>query len=71
MSSSPNRSAPVHGRSPQGPVSRSIFAMTMDMDRRDFGRGKETAQAGASKINARSSRRGDADEPDRPIDQTS
>ncbi|MCB1342286.1 MAG: LLM class flavin-dependent oxidoreductase, partial [Pseudooceanicola sp.] len=59
-----------HTREPRVSVSRSIFALTSDMDRRYFGRGgKESDQIGHIDNFRGIFGRGYADEPDRLIEQ--
>ncbi|WP_138468557.1 LLM class flavin-dependent oxidoreductase [Poseidonocella sp. HB161398] len=59
-----------HARAPRTSVSRSIFAITNDMDRRYFGRGgKERDQFGIIDQTCSVFGRGYADEPDKLIDQ--
>ncbi|WP_108261187.1 LLM class flavin-dependent oxidoreductase [Mangrovicoccus ximenensis] len=59
-----------HKRAPRTSVSRSIFAITNDMDRRYFGRGgKERDQFGFIETQRSVFGRGYADEPDRLIEQ--
>ncbi len=58
-----------HARTPRVSVSRSIFALTTDMDRRYFGRGKESDQVGFIEEQRSIFGRGYADEPERLIEQ--
>lgn len=59
-----------HARTPRVSVSRSIFALTTDMDRRYFGRGgKESDQIGDIDEMRAIFGRGYADEPDKLIEQ--
>ncbi|AJE46453.1 LLM class flavin-dependent oxidoreductase [Celeribacter indicus] len=59
-----------HRRDPRVSVSRSIFALTTDMDRMYFGRGgKDSDQIGMIEQTRSIFGRGYADEPDRLIDQ--
>ncbi|MDB5659733.1 MAG: class flavin-dependent oxidoreductase [Cypionkella sp.] len=58
-----------HARTPRVSVSRSIFALTSDMDRQYFGRGKEADQIGQIDNFRGIFGRSYADEPDRLIDQ--
>ncbi len=59
-----------HAHEPRVSVSRSIFALTNDMDRRYFGRGgKESDQVGFIDQQRAIFGRGYADEPDRLIEQ--
>ncbi len=59
-----------HGRAPRVSVSRSIFALTTDMDRRYFGRGgKDSDQIGNIDNFRAVFGRSYADEPDRLIEQ--
>ncbi|GGG67867.1 monooxygenase [Salipiger pallidus] len=59
-----------HAGTPRTSVSRSIFALTNDMDRRYFGRGgKESDQVGFIEQQRSIFGRGYADEPDRLIEQ--
>ncbi|MBV7410391.1 LLM class flavin-dependent oxidoreductase [Maritimibacter sp. DP1N21-5] len=57
-----------HDREPRVSVSRSIFALTTDMDRRYFGRGKESDQVGFIDQTRSIFGRGYAAEPDKLID---
>lgn len=58
-----------HARTPRVSVSRSIFALMNDQDRRYFGRGKETDQVGFIEQTRSVFGRGYSAEPDRLIDQ--
>ena len=58
-----------HAREPRVSVSRSIFALTNDMDRAYFGRGKESDQVGFIDETRSIFGRGYADEPDKLIEQ--
>lgn len=57
-----------HDRTPRVSVSRSIFALTTDEDRRYFGRGKEVDHVGIIDQTRSIFGRGYADEPDRLIE---